>query len=203
MEIGQAAAILHSTAEYEGGAKSFLQALGLTEEMANALPAEAYMDKFRLLYTLTGAAGEIGEAENIFKKWLRGDERYTDFEVTKRAVIAEVRDALWYIFEMLTVCGNGAESEILELVVKLGERKSLNLIKGSDSETPVIPSVQQSPEHILLTALVEGGGKLRYGEVNCSSDVLASMRDRGLVLLSLNNVVLTRAGWEALQQSNA
>ncbi len=74
-----------------------------------------------------GVAGEAGELNEAWKKFLRGDYSPTEFVYRIRT---EAGDCLWYLSQLLDTMGISFESVALQNLEKLARRKTESTLQG-------------------------------------------------------------------------
>lgn len=193
MNITELASAIQSTSIYDQNSEAFLRMLGVPEDAIERMDPNRYRPIISLLYVSIGAANEAGEALGTIKKLLRGDH---DYATAKERFAKENRDVLWYVFEGMRVAGEGAEIEVEALLKKLAERKEKGTIKG-DGE-----SNEDRVERAMLLFLqqVQRRGRVSPSEVNIPGNVLKALVDARYLVPSLNGVVITVKGENAVRQ---
>lgn len=83
-----------------------------------------------IVYSILGAAGEIGETANLVKKIIRDDGQALSPE-RKAAIIKELGDCLWYVAEAAVSLGVDLATIAEGNLAKLAERKDDGALKGS------------------------------------------------------------------------
>lgn len=97
---------------------------------------EFYRKKSVFGYLCTALTGELGEFENMMKKYLRGDSSYANLdgsipENVQEIMKRELGDVLWYISELCTELGLSLEDVAETNIQKLAERKAQGTIKDN------------------------------------------------------------------------
>lgn len=77
-------------------------------------------------YCMFGAGGELGEAQNKYKKILRSER---DLYVDREIIMDELMDSVWYHVEMLRELGYTFEEGAEHLINKLAARKAAGELK--------------------------------------------------------------------------
>ena len=80
------------------------------------------------VYPALGLGGETGEVQEKVKKILRGD---TTVDEAKEDLKKEIGDVLWYLTQLSTELGLSLEDIAKENIVKLFDRRSRGVLKGS------------------------------------------------------------------------
>ena len=72
-------------------------------------------------YYMIGLSGEVGETCNEFKKVLRDKEQTVD-EESRRKMLDELGDTLWYLSRLVACLGSTLDEVALRNLTKLHER---------------------------------------------------------------------------------
>ncbi len=92
------------------------------------LTREQFVDTARFF---AGVAGESGELNEAWKKFLRGDYDLLEF---RGRVIGECGDILWYLSQLLDVIGVSFDEVAIANIDKLSKRREAGTIKGSGED---------------------------------------------------------------------
>lgn len=82
-----------------------------------------------LVYTTLGLAGEGGEVANKVKKILRDSEGIVT-EETRKKLLDEAGDCLWYLSQFVTELGGSLEQVAVANIAKLTDRLNRGVVKG-------------------------------------------------------------------------
>jgi NTP pyrophosphatase (non-canonical NTP hydrolase) len=84
-----------------------------------------------ITYCILGLVGEAGEIPNKWKKYFRDDLFLDD---VKKAIGAELGDALWYLSQLCTELGITLEELAQSNLDKLSSRKERGVLSGSGDD---------------------------------------------------------------------
>jgi NTP pyrophosphatase (non-canonical NTP hydrolase) len=82
-------------------------------------------------YCVVGLCGEAGELANKWKKVLREDPRKGEASEYYAGLRKELQDVLWYVARAMDELGADMGFEAEELLLRIADRKSRDVIKGS------------------------------------------------------------------------
>ena len=87
-------------------------------------------DKLPITYPALGLNGEAGEvAEKVKKCWRDNDGVFNDY--TKKEILKELADTLWYIWACADDMGYTLEDVLQTGIIKVKERKETNTVHGN------------------------------------------------------------------------
>lgn len=100
------------------------------EYQTRALATADYGVGNKIIYPTLGLAGEAGEVAEKVKKVLRDKGGIFD-EETKKQILLEISDTLWYINALANDLGYNLEEVMLANIDKLESRKERGVIHGN------------------------------------------------------------------------
>lgn len=103
--------------------------LTLDEYQDRAIETAIYGISQSIVYPTLGLSGEAGEVANKVKKVLRDKNGFFDAE-TRKQIILEVSDCLWYCATLARDLGYSLEEAAQMNLDKLASRKERNVIGG-------------------------------------------------------------------------
>jgi len=90
-----------------------------------------YPERFKIIYSALGLAGETGEVAGKIGKWIRDNDAG---KLTKEQLIQlkrECGDVLWYIANLCSDLEFNLNEVAIENIEKLFDRKDRDVLKGS------------------------------------------------------------------------
>lgn len=102
----------------------------LSEYQNEAMKTAVYPVATAIEYTALGLVSEAGEVAGKVKKMIRDNDGVLD-EPTRRAIMDEYSDVLWYVSEGVRALGYSLDAVAAHNLNKLSDRKRRGTLQGS------------------------------------------------------------------------
>lgn len=105
--------------------------MGLNDYMPEVMKTASYPMQQAREYVTLGLAGEAGEVANKMKKIMRGD---LSLREATPGISKELGDVFWYWIACCVEFNLNPEDVVLDMLMRLEDRKQRGVIKGSGDD---------------------------------------------------------------------